>query len=271
MSSIRLVAMDLDGTLLDEKRTVPEPVRQRIAELQQKGVLFTLATGRLFPSAIRYARQLSLQTPIIVCNGAMIRDLLEDRMLHHLALNRELALEVLRLLKDRGHDALRFSFYGDEVLTDTPHEQTENYQQGLGVSFSNVADLSEHLLQTPEQHPTMLVLMTDPAVTRPLTAEIAEKLGDSIFVTNSHDHFVEILHPRATKGEALAQLAASLSIPRESVMAIGDNRNDLSMIRWAGQGVLVANSPQEIQGDADWVTSASRSWGVLEALNRYFE
>ncbi|WP_041313805.1 Cof-type HAD-IIB family hydrolase [Heliomicrobium modesticaldum] len=270
MSPIRLVAMDLDGTLLDEKRRIPEPVARRIAELRGKGVIFTVATGRIYPSALPYAKQLELEAPMITCNGAMIRHPADGRIICHRTVEAKQALAVLQFLKAKNSDALRYSFHGDEVYTDTPHEYTTSYERGLGLSFTFVDDLTAHLAKEPERHPTMLVLMTDPAVTPALTQDILAHLNGTVTITNSHDYFIEILHPEASKGAALAQLAASFSIDRSEVLAIGDNRNDLTMIHWAGQGVFVANAPEVLHQAADYVTSASNSMGVLEALNYFF-
>ncbi|MBM7867222.1 Cof-type HAD-IIB family hydrolase [Heliobacterium gestii] len=270
MSPIRLVAMDMDGTLLDEKRRIPEPVAQRIAELRQAGVIFTIATGRIYRSAMPYAQQLELKAPLITCNGALIRHPENGPILHHRRLDAQQVISLLQWLKGKSSDALRYSFHGDDVFTDRTHEYTASYERALGLSFHFVDDLAAHLAGGPDRHPTMFVLMTDPAATPSMTQEILEHLNGAVAITNSHDYFIEILHPEVSKGAALAQLAASLSIDQSEVMAIGDNHNDLSMIRWAGQGVFVANAPEALHREADYVTRARNSMGVLEALNRLF-
>ncbi|TCP63505.1 hypothetical protein EDD73_11848 [Heliophilum fasciatum] len=271
MKNKRLVAFDLDGTLLDEHRRIPAMLVQRIQELQSLGILFTIATGRMYPAATRYIEQLRLHVPIITCNGAMIRDHRQDQVMHHQVLDQGQTDKVLQWLREKGHRVLRYSFYGDDVFTDTPHEQTTRYEEGLGVTFMSVPDLELQVQQLAKhRHPTMLVLMLEAGVAQALSEELMSLLGSSACITSSNDYFIEILHPEASKGEALACLAAKLGIDQEQVIAIGDNRNDLSMIRWAGTGVLVGNAPPAIHHEANLITQGHRSYGVLEALEKLF-
>ncbi|QGG46882.1 Cof-type HAD-IIB family hydrolase [Heliorestis convoluta] len=272
MRRIQLVALDLDGTLLNEKREIPLSLVERIEDLQARGIHFVVATGRLYPAALPYARQLALKGPLIACNGAMIRDTKDDRTLHHLTLDRGQGREILKELQKEKEDILRFSFFGDQVVTDTPHLFTEKYEKALGLSFSYVNNLHDHMEECflQDHHPTMIVLMTESSVTARITDKIFQRFGDQVFVTNSHDYFTEVLHPMATKGQALAQVASMLGLSQGAVMAIGDNRNDLSMIEWAGTGVYVGNAPAGLHERANYVTKEYQSWGVLEALDKFF-
>lgn len=270
MTKLRLVALDIDGTLLDENRQIPDYLISKIQELSKQGVMFTLATGRVFPSALPYAKQLGLRLPLIACNGALIKDSLNGRVIFHRQLERSIAAEVLAVLQRERWDTLKYFFYEDDTVTDLEHEYTQAYEKALGVSFQRVQDIFHHVLKEREVDPTMLALICQQEKCSQVTAHIAKIFGGKIFLTNSHEYFVEILHPQANKGRALLHLAKELKLKPEEILAVGDNRNDITMLHAAGVGALVGNSPKCIQQEADWVAVKERSAGVLEVLDHFF-
>ena len=258
----RLVAVDLDGTLLDQERQLRPTTVEIIKTVAAQGVKFTIATGRLYPSALPFARQLGLDVPIITYNGAMIKSSLSGEVIQHLTLTRDLAREALQLMANE--DLYRFLYLEDCIYTDAA--EYVQYSAALQVPIHLVEDLNPVL----ETNPTMVVFRAAQEKIPGLTEKLAANFGEAVYVLNSWPDFVELLHPQASKAKALARLAADLGIRREEIIAIGDGWNDVEMLEYAGLGVAVANAQAEVKARADLVTNGKHEEGVREVLARYF-
>ncbi len=259
----KLVAVDLDGTLLDEEHRIGKDALDAIGRAADAGVAFTIATGRMHDSAAKFAEVLGLELPIISYNGSVIRSAGESEEYRHLKVPKESAAEALSLVgKDK---ALRYAFMNDRVITDTPHEWTDNYAKVLGVDMECVEDLIARL----DDDPTMLVFMCDESDTPVTTEFLAGRLDSSVRLTNSNPWFVDVLNRDASKASALKFLADELGIPMEETIAIGDSWNDLEMLQVAGLGVAVANAAEELKSRADYVTRGARGRGVVEVLEKF--
>jgi hypothetical protein len=261
--SYKLVALDLDGTLLSGEKVIAESTLTLIQEAKNTGVKFTIATGRMSRGALRYAEKLEIDIPIITYNGAVTRSPISDRVYHECKVPAGRAIDAINLLKDE--PVLRYVFLHDNVYTDTPHDWTDRYADLLGVEMNFVDDTRELLAEDP----TMLVFMVTELKARELTDLLKSELDSQVKITNSTDWFLDVLPIRASKGSALKQLGQRLGIKREEIIAIGDNRNDLEMIEYAGLGVAVANATEEVKQVADYVTTLPISEGVEEVLEKY--
>lgn len=243
-----------------------------IGTLAWRGVRFSIATGRLFTSACTYARALGLDTPIIASSGAVIRDPASGAVLRDLRIDGETALRVLRDVKDAGE--VVYLFVGDEIWANRWTESTERYSKGLGCAISVDPDLAGRcgrLLRDLGEagQPTSIVIRTTPEEARVLRGRFQSRYRERVRVTSSMPHFVDFLHPLASKRLALEHLATYLGLSGSEIMAIGDGENDLDMLEFAGIGVLVSNAPQSIQHLADFVTNAPFADGVAEAISRF--
>lgn len=259
----KLVAVDLDGTLLDENYRIGQDALAAISRAADAGVAFTIATGRMHDSAAKFARLLGLELPIISYNGSVIRAAGASEEYRHLKVPRASAVEALSLVgKDK---ALRYAFLGDRVLTDTPHEWTDNYAKVLGVTMECVEDLVARL----DGDPTMIVFMCDESDTPNTTEFLSQRLDSSVRLTNSNPWFVDVLNKNASKADALKFLADKLGVSMTETIAIGDSWNDLEMLEAAGLGVAVANAAEKLKMHADYVTRSERGLGVVEVLEKF--
>lgn len=259
----KLVALDLDGTMLGDDKRLNSGTVELIREASEQGVRFTIATGRMSLGALRYAEELRVNIPIITYNGAVIKNTFSGDIYRECKVPAEQGIEAIQLL--RNEPVLRYAFLGEEVFTDTAHEWTDRYADLLGVTMNLVTDLRDLLVDDP----TMLVFMVPVGQASILTQLLKSRLDPVVRITNSADWFLDVLHPEASKGLALAQLAERLGIAREEVIAIGDNLNDLEMIEYAGLGVAVANASDELKDAADYVTDAPISRGVEEVIHKF--
>ncbi|MHB8171005.1 MAG: Cof-type HAD-IIB family hydrolase [Thermincolia bacterium] len=259
----KLVAMDLDGTLLGLDKKISQETVDLIQHKAAQGVVFTIATGRFYYSALPYALQLGLDVPIITCNGAMIKASLSEQVYHHLPLELDLAQQALQLIQPG--EGMRFVFYDDVIVTDAAQDVAVPYELALKVKFRYDHDL----LATTNREPTMVVFRIPETNTAELTARLTGHLGDRVHITNSLPFFIEINHREANKGLALAKLGQSLGIKQQEIIAIGDSYNDLEMVEYAGLGAFVGNAPDVLKAKADYVASGHREEGVREILSKF--
>jgi len=262
----RLLAVDLDDTLLDPAFRVSPRNREALRRARDAGVVVTLATGRMYASAARIARELEIDVPLITYQGALVRRASGGPVLLHRTVPRDAARAVIAVLRDRGLHVnvyLRDRLYMAEL---TP--AGARYTPISGVEAHPVGDLLA-LLEESGEEPTKILAIAEEEVLDGLMAEMLPVYGDAVHITKSKPHFLEFSHPLATKGAALAWLAERYGIPREAVAAVGDSYNDLDMVEFAGLGVIMGNAREEVKARADFVAPPNDRDGVAEVIERF--
>ena len=263
MVNYKLIAADVDDTLLDPQLQLTESVREAVAAVMAAGVKFTLSTGRMFRSAKPYAVSLGLDIPLITYQGALVKNALSGEEFLFRPLPLELAWEIVEHVHTLGYHQ---NAYIDDVLymeRDTPEGQ--RYSAIAGVRPELVGDLLLVLKKAPTK---LLTIAEEPLLDR-LMEELKFKYAGRVHISKSKPYFLEFSHPEATKGYALQALAEHYGIKREEVIAIGDSYNDLEMLEYAGLGVMVANARDELKAKADYVTTAPNGAGVTEVIERF--
>jgi len=261
--TIKLVAVDLDDTLLRPDLTIAPGCRQALAEAVKQGVIVTIATGRMFRAARPYAEELGISgVPLIVYQGAWVRTL-EGENLYYKPLANEDALLVLQTL--RGYNCHYQSYYQDELYMEKLTPEGEAYSRLSGAPVNLVPDLEDIVKNQPLK---FILINYDFAAMDTIEADIRAKIGDRVSVVRSKPQFLEISHLQATKAHALQAVAEYYGIKQPEVMAIGDSYNDLDMIAWAGVGVAMANAPEDIRQQADYVTLSNKEGGVATAIRQ---
>lgn len=263
MTKIKLVAVDLDGTMLSREAIITRRVKDAVAAVRAAGVHFTISTGRMYPSAARFARELEIDLPLIVYQGALVKNSFSGEVL----LYRPLPLVYTREIITRVHQ-LGYHLNGyldDRLLVERDTPEGRRYSAMSGVEMEVVGDFNEFFECDPTK---LLVVAEEPQLDR-LQAELAPVYRGKVHIVKSKPHFLEFSHINATKGVALAYLASYFGVQREEIMAVGDSYNDIEMLEYAGVGVAVANAREEIKLIANYVTSQTYGDGVVEALERY--
>ncbi|WP_170270400.1 Cof-type HAD-IIB family hydrolase [Heliorestis acidaminivorans] len=261
---LSLVAIDVDDTLLTDELKILRQVKEAIQKAQQKGVTVTLATGRMYRSTLPYANELGLALPLIVYQGALIKDSKTGEVLWHRSVDKAVAREVLSFLRDQ---KLHVNLYvNDQLYMEKLDEEGLGYIKLAKVPATLIQD---HASLLEEHNPTKILAIGDPEVLKKLEKEGRERWGDRLFVTRSKPFYLEFMDRRAGKGEALHFLAERLNISREAVMAIGDSYNDLDMLDYAGISVAMGNGAQEVRERASWIAPTNQEGGVAVALERF--
>jgi Cof subfamily protein (haloacid dehalogenase superfamily) len=260
MDGIRLVASDLDGTLLLPDETVSQRTRAALAAAREAGITVVLVSGRPPRSLGPIAGRIGVGGIAICANGAVIWDLDSGTMVDSAPLAGELATRLVHGLREAIPGAL--------------------FAVELEGSFGREAGWSDGLVAAPPDvlEADALELITGP-VTKLLVrhptmefAEVAERArrvaGEDAVVTWAGLRLVEISAAGVTKASALERLCRRLGIAADEVVAVGDMPNDLAMLAWAGTAVAVANADRSVLEAADEVTASNTDDGVALLLER---
>lgn len=261
--NIRLIALDLDGTLLTEDHRLTPATEAAVTAARERGYQVTLATNRMEASALLFAQRLSLTEPIISYGGALMRSLDEDPPLLDLRIERETARAALQAIED--DEVFRFVYQDGHVYTDRETWYSVRYGEILGVQV-RLTDSLESIL---EAEPTAVVFRTPPEKAPTITDRLLEAIDGKARLLQSLPFYIEVLPSEASKGRALQALLDHCGLGPENCIAIGDGINDLEMISLAGLGVAVANADERLKAAADHVTTNPRERGVFEALMRW--
>jgi len=264
MATPKLVAFDVDGTLVGRDLTISPAVRDSVARMLAAGVAGCLVTGRMYRATLPFARELGLESPIICYQGAAIIDPTTDEVLAHTALPNEIVREVIEHAeRDRMHLQL---YRNDEYYCEARNEYSELYASLAQTQPVIVPSLREAFAYSPA---TKAVIVTD----APKAAAYVEKLGAALAgranVTRSLPEFVEVFDRAADKGVALRFVASRLDVGIEETVAIGDSWNDVTMLEAAGFAVAMGSAPPEVRALADAVVADLAHDGVAEAIDTY--
>ena len=261
---MRLVAFDLDGTLIGRDLVLRPRVRAAIDRMHQAGILGCIITGRMYRAAVTFARELRFETPVVCYQGAAIIDPQTDTVLRDTPIEPETVGEIIDVVeRDRMHLQL---YRNDEYYCQERNRFSDLYAQLSGAQPVIVPSLREAFRFSPT---TKAVVIDDPDRAGAYVERVRQRLGDRIYVTRSYPEFVEILNPSVDKGDALRFVAGHLGIDMSDVAAIGDSWNDAPLLREASLGIAMGSSPPELREVADAVVADVSDDGVAEAIDRY--
>lgn len=264
MSTIKLIALDLDGTVLRKDRTISPRVTQATRAAVARGCFVTIATGRMPISAREVAHALNVNTFVICQHGGMLADVDTHELSRRVTLDRTVACDALMMAQayPQWHPVI---FSLDCVVVTEQRFPSATYSLGnveIVVNPNVCAALDTHAADK-------LLLMLDPAESNKALRVMTECVQGRAQVVQSSSRLVEITSHEATKGAALTQLAAQLGVAREHVMAIGDHDNDETMLAWAGLGVAMGNGSPRAKAAADWIAPTIDEDGAAVAIERF--
>lgn len=267
MNDIRLLALDLDDTLLRDDLTISFHARSVLRKAEAAGVVVVLASGRAPRAMERYARELDLhrRPGYLICNnGVTVLESQSGAVVYDGKLPTAAALAVYDLVDAEG---LPVQVYDDDAIYVSRRNEFADQDQKLTGMRQVVVENFRAMLAAGTRK---LVIPGDPMMLRPLETLLKNILGGEAVIFTSKPYFLEILPPDSGKGEALALVADRLGIGKNQVMAVGDSMNDESMLRWAGWGVAMANADPRIKALAAFVSPRSNEAdGVADLVERY--
>jgi Cof subfamily protein (haloacid dehalogenase superfamily) len=262
----RLIVLDVDGTLVDRERRVSPDTLRMLAAAQSSGIRVTLATGRMFASALPYARKIKADAPLILYNGARIQDPVSGAILYSAHLPRHQALWGLRLAQQFG---LHVNLYlGERIYIERASETSQESARKDGVEQIAVGGLVG-FLEGQQDDPVKILIIGPGERLEALAAAYRVGAQDLPHLVRSEPTYLEILRGGVTKGAALVRLCELLAVPPSTTVAFGDGLNDLEMIRTAGLGVAMGNAHAELKRAATVVAPSNDEDGVAAVLRAH--
>jgi Cof subfamily protein (haloacid dehalogenase superfamily) len=270
VNDIKLLVLDIDGTITGDSNTLSVTVKEVIAAVQAKGIKVAIATGRMYCSALRFHQEIGSTLPLIAYQGAWIQDPGNDQIHRHLPVSREITQELLEYFEQPDlRSLLSVHFYiNDQLYVREITKETDNYQQRSGVTAISVGDLRQLLDHEPTK---ILALSEDANLTQQLLADLRLKYKPTdLYLTTSVPTFLEAANTHVNKGNAVRYLAEEmLGLENHHVMTIGDNFNDVEMLDYAGISVAMGNAPPEVQAIANWVAPSIELDGATIAIEKF--
>jgi len=270
---IRLIAADLDGTLLDAGRAVSPETRRILDRVRALGVTVVLATGRTYEGVRGIYDHLGLDSPVITNNGGLVYDPVTDTVLDGHPLPPAVLKALLGWLDSRG---IYNQFYTRDpiyirrldYITKEWAEKNASLPEAQRIRMELLGDGPLPAALDTEPFYKLLVMDRDPAVIQAVRRHVAgiPELDTTVSIENGLD----ILSAGISKGLGLERLAARLGIHREEIMAFGDQENDIEMLRYAGVGVAMENAGEHVKAAADRVAPLHNEDGLARFLAQWY-
>lgn len=266
----QLIAVDMDGTLLNSKKEITARSAAAVCEALQRGYYVAIATGRCYSQIQKYLAQFPAMRYAITSSGAAIADRAEDRIVCSTDLSAQtaaalveasLASDVFPILFTDGR-----AFYRPDLLGDMEKYDLVIYRNTIASACTPISNLEQHFLRTPHPVEKIDLYFASPAE----RAAYLARVGDAAAQMTPCDYAgLEINAPDVDKGTGLAALCDYLHIPLSDAIAIGDAENDVSMLRVAGLAVAMGNALDAVKAEADVIAPDCDHDGVADTIERY--
>ncbi len=268
----KLVAIDLDGTLLDMNKEISDRNKQAIKRAMEKGVKVVICSGRVYTGARLYAREIGSTDPIIACNGAIITEGLDGDIVYSVYMETEVAVKVNSICQKHG---IYYHVYaGDTLLTEKLGFTSKKYYERNKflppedrVDIEVVKNMEAKLRELAGKVLKFVIVSDQPQLLKKVRYEM-EQLTEVDVMSSNYDNF-EVMKKGVSKGAALERLSDLLDIPAHMMVAIGDNENDISMFDYAGLSIAMGNGEPEAKAAAKYVTEANDEDGVAKAIEKF--
>jgi Cof subfamily protein (haloacid dehalogenase superfamily) len=265
---IRLVALDLDGTLIDDDLELRERTVSAIHNAIAQGVSVSIVTGRMTTSAIRFARQLGITDPIVGYQGAIIRAVAPPdsgrlgRLLLHRPLEPAVTREAIEYSRSIGLSAHVNHLERFIIQSDDPG--ADDYSAFLGGR----AVLTDDLIAWVQRPVSKVISVSESPIEHGVLDAARARFAGRAEVTVSHPRFLEFLRTGVSKGAAVAWLARRAGVPLAAVLAIGDQFNDLEMIAGVGHGAAMPHAPAPVRAVARYVAPPLAEEGAAQLIEQ---
>lgn len=261
---IRLLAIDLDGTLLNDAKTVSDQTVLALQNLSEQGVKVVIASARPPRSVRPIYRQLKLDTWQINYNGALIWDEPTQQAVFHRPMDCRLARQIIEVARDMFEEVLVSCEVMDRWYTD---RLDNTYTTETGKLFK--PDVVAEIDTFCNQPITKVMLLGEPRIILRLEALLGQQFEGKISLVRQEAQLIQIMHPQVSKAAALHKVARHYGLRSRQIMAIGDAPNDVGMLQLAGVAVAMDNAHPLVKDVADWVAPSNNDHGVFAALVKY--
>jgi 5-amino-6-(5-phospho-D-ribitylamino)uracil phosphatase len=282
---IKLLALDLDGTLLNSQGKISEANKKAIQDAENKGVLVTIATGRRFRDALPIALEIELNAPIVCHNGALLKFAESFQTVDVSLINKETSLEIIKVGRDFGGDALVSCnpntkgtlFYETISKQNLPLQKYIIWSKNLhGKDAEDSIHHAQDLIEVVENQEVIHISFSGTCQPmKELEAVLKNELGENVSILATiypqlDFTLLDILPPNSSKATGLDKLAKINNLTAENVMAIGDNFNDLDMLEYAKTAVVMGNASRDLlERQEFYKTLSNEENGVAVAIQKH--
>ncbi len=259
----KLVALDMDGTLLNDKHQISKYTKEVLLKLYNKGVKIVLASGRPYQSMNLFVEELGIEIPLIATNGSLVKSSAGEIISQEtIDLN-----ATCRLLDHAKINGLYTSLYfHDSICVEKITEKTDVHFKIERVEPKLVDDLSQVL----DREPINILFSIDNDVMEETIIKLESDFSDSVCVVQSSERHIDIMGKDITKGFGLHKLLEEYGLEAKDVVAFGNNFNDVAMLEEAGCGIAMANSATGVKEKADMIAGNNNEDGVAVMLEEIF-
>lgn len=261
---IKLIASDLDDTLLNTRFKISKKDKETVRKLKEKGIFFTIATGRVTSAAAKYAEDLEVDVPYISFNGAKIIDPKTSNNIFSRELIKSKIHKIIRYAEEKG---IHCNVYTDEKIYVKELTKWSDHYKTFApeVTMEEVGSLEKYEFKSTPK----ILLLDENNKLKEAYEDIVKFIDKDINMFFSKPNFLEFTHEKASKGDALKHIAEILDIKRDETAAIGDSFNDQSMIEYAGTSAVVGNGREELKKIADYISSTNDEDGFSDFVSKY--
>ena len=259
----KLIAVDMDGTLLDSNNQISPRTVDAIKLAMDKGVVFTLSTGRPLQGVQKYIDQLGLNCPVITYNGAVVAHSITGEIIFNQIMDAAEAKLVYNQAKKRGTMFVVWS--KNQLYVSEFGEKADFYQDVTATKAQLLTDFDAVLAQGI----TKILWFDDVETTDLWAAEMKAENMQHTTVTKSRAYFLEFFSNKTSKAVAMEKLGEYYGIDKSEMIAVGDQTNDLPMIEYAGLGVAMGNAVDSVKAAADYITDTNNNDGVAKVIENF--
>lgn len=270
---VKLIVTDLDGTLLNDDKHIPDDNIIALREAMEKGVHVSIATGRNFGSAKRYIKELGLDVPVIFQNGAFIYQWMEDKVIYKSDLKSEIAKLIVEKAREKGLFYIVYMDFLEEkdMYIDTNYSgEFLSYLKQNEWRINYVSDVVNYI--SNRDSIAEVALVGDEEKIKSIVENDLFIFGESVSVVKNNrinsEVFYEFFGPNSSKDISFNYLLNYFNVKPEETMYLGDNYNDIGMLKIVGYPVVMENAPDEVKKYAKYVSKSNNEAGVAYAIRK---
>ncbi len=262
----KLIAVDMDGTLLKEDKTISDRTKRAIFKAKQKGVKVVLASGRPLEGLTNYLEELDLiseEDYVLSFNGSIVQNTKTKKIIRKNILKGENLIELYEIAQQIGVNIHAFSNEGCITPKMSKYSELEGAINHIPVIEMDYATIQK------EEDIIKVMMVDEPEILEEAIQKLPSHLYEKYTIVRSAPYFLEFLSKHSGKGVGIEALAHHLGIPNEQVICIGDAGNDLDMIEFAGLGVAMGNAFEEVKTAANYITKNNQEDGVAHVIQKF--
>lgn len=271
---VRLVVCDMDGTFLCGDKSITEENRAAVQRAKERGIGFSVCTGRIQTMTEFYLKDLALEMPVITANGALIWDPVRKEALWDQPMEEEEVLRILQFGKEHGLDysalTMEMSYFCENNVRRQRFEQYNQIAAAHGFPPMGLMEFDSDFRCLRGKKVYKVLIYEVEKGQGKLSREFLDTLEKTGY-TSSEDRLLDIAHCSVNKGNGLKKLAELLEIPLSCVCAMGDYENDIPMLQAAGYSVAMGNGSEAVKEAADFVTRSNEKSGVAYAMEQFLK